>query len=138
MTKSMFKAKNLSNEYLAEAVACVVYVINISPTKSLMNKVPEEAWLGMSCNVSHFRVFVCVSYAHVPKKIRGKSDDQSEKCIFTSYSEQYKTYKLHNPITNKTIISRDVFKEKESWNGTVEKKVDAQAQLMDKDVAEKE
>ena len=72
----------MSNEYWAEVVACVVYVINKLPTKSVMNRVPEEAWSGMSCNISHFKVFECVSYAHVPKQIRGKLDDQSEKCIF--------------------------------------------------------
>ena len=86
MTRSMLKARHLSNEYWEEAVACVFYVINRSPTKSVMNKVPEEAWSGMSCSVSHFKVFGCGTYAHVPKQIRGKLDDQSEKCIFIGYS----------------------------------------------------
>ena len=94
----------------------------------------------MSCNASHFKGFGCVSYAHVPKKIRGKLDDKSEKCVFISYSEQSKAYKLYNPVTKKTIISRDVvFKEQESWNGTIEKKINPQAPLMEEDdVAEKE
>ena len=87
MTRRILKPRNLSNEYWAEAVACVVYVINRSPTKSVMNRVPEAAWLGMSCSVYHFRVFGSVAYAHVPKKIRGKLDDQSEKCISVGYSE---------------------------------------------------
>ena len=140
MTKSMLKAKNLSNEYWAEAVSCAIHVINRSPTKSVMNKIPEEAWSRMSCSVSHFRVFGCVSYAHVPKEIRGKLDDQSEKCIFTGYSEQSKAYKLYNSVTKKTIISWDVvFKEKESWNGNLYKTIDAQTTLMEEDgVAEKE
>ena len=43
MKMSMLKARHFSNEYWAEAVACVVYVINKSPTKSVMNGVPEEA-----------------------------------------------------------------------------------------------
>ena len=102
-----------------------------------MNRVPEAAWSGMSCSVSHFRVFGCVAYAHVPKQIRGKLDDQSEKCIFTGYSEQSKSYKLYKPITKKTIIKRDVvFKEKESWNETIDKKFDAQTPLTEDDVGE--
>ena len=88
MTRSMLKARHLSNEYWAEAVACAIYVINRSPTKSVMNRVPEEEWSGMFCSVSHFRVFGCVAYAHVPKQIRGKLDDKSEKCIFTGYNDQ--------------------------------------------------
>ena len=132
MTRSMLKARHLSNEYWAEAVACVVYVINRSPTKSVMNRVLKEAWSGMSCSVSHFIVFGCVAYAHVPKKIRGKLDDQSEKCIFTGYSKQSKAYKLYNPVTKKIIISRDVvFKEQESWNGTVGTLTDAQTPIME-------
>ena len=77
MTRSMLKARKLSNEYWAEIVAIVVHVINRSPTKSVMNKVLEETWSGMLCNVSHFIFFGCVAYAHVPKKIKGKLDDQS-------------------------------------------------------------
>ena len=70
-----------------------------------MNIVPEEAWPGMSCNVSHLRVFGCVAYAHVLKKIRGKLDDQSEKCIFIGYSEQSKAYKLYNPVTRRKSLA---------------------------------
>ena len=65
--RSMLKGRNLSNEYWEEAVACVISVINRSPTKSVMNRVPEQAWSGMYCSVSHLKVFGCVAYAHVPK-----------------------------------------------------------------------
>lgn len=37
------KGINLSNEYWEEAVACDIYVINRSLTKSVMNKVLEQA-----------------------------------------------------------------------------------------------
>ena len=94
MTRSMLKERNVSNEYWAEPVACVIHVINRSQTtKSAMNTVLEEARSRLSCSVSHFRVFGCVSYAHAPKVIRGKLDDQSEKYIFIGYSEQSKAYK---------------------------------------------
>ena len=112
MVRSMLKGRNLSNEYWAEAVVCAIYVINRSPTKSVMNRVPKQAWSGMYCSISHLRVFVYVAYAHVLKERRDKLDDKSEKCIFIGYSEQSKAYKLYNPVTKKTIISKDVvFKE---------------------------
>lgn len=57
MVRSMLKGKNVSNEYWAEAVACAIYVINGSPTKSVMNRVPEQASSGIYCNVSYLRVF---------------------------------------------------------------------------------
>ena len=68
MVKSMLKGRNLSNEYWAEVVACAIYVINKYPTNSVMNRVPEQAWSGMYCSISHLRVFGCVAYAHVPKE----------------------------------------------------------------------
>ena len=59
--------------------------------------------------------------------------------LFTGYSEQSKAYKLYNPVTKNTIISRDVvFKEQESWNGTVDTLTDAQTPLMEDDLVEEE
>jgi len=98
----MLKGRNLSNEYWVEAFSCTIYVINISPTKSVMNRVPEQACSGISCSISHLRVFGCVAYAHVPYERRGKLDDKSEKCMFIGYSEQSKAYKLYNHVTKKT------------------------------------
>ena len=44
MARSMMKAKHLPNEYWVEVVACTVYMLNRSPTKSVKDKVPQEAW----------------------------------------------------------------------------------------------
>ena len=44
MARSMLKEKHLPNAYWGEAVACSVYILNRSPTKSVKNKVPQEAW----------------------------------------------------------------------------------------------
>jgi hypothetical protein len=124
MARSMLKGKNLSNEYWAEAVACAVYILNRSPTKIVRNMVPQEAWSGKHHSVSHFKVFGCIAYAHIPKQTRSKLDDKSEKCIFIGYDEQSKAYKLFNPITKKVIVSRDVvFKEEESWDGNIDKTI---------------
>jgi len=105
-----------------------------------MNKVSQEEWQGMPCSVSHPRVFGCITYMHVHEELRGKLDDKSEKCIFTSYSEHSKAYKLYNIFTKNTIINIDtMFKEQDSWNGSVEKIFDAKVPLMEEeDVAENE
>jgi hypothetical protein len=70
--------------------------------------VPQEAWDGKSCNVSHFKNFGCVAFAHVPAEMRRKLDDRSERCIFVRYSDESREYKLYNPITHKYVINRDV------------------------------
>jgi hypothetical protein len=81
---------------------------------------PEEAWDGKPCNVSYFRIFGCVAFAHVPAEIRRKLDDRSERCIFVGYSEESRAYRLYNPIAKKYVINRDVqFKKNEAWDGSI-------------------
>jgi hypothetical protein len=86
--------------------------------------IPQQAWSGKHHSVSHFKVFGCIAYAHVPKQTRSKLDDKSEKYIFIGYGEQSKAYKLFNPITKKFIVSRDgVFKEEESCDRNIDKTI---------------
>ena len=89
--------------------------------KSVKDQVPQQAWSGKCSNISHLRIFGWVAYAHVPEEMRRKLDERSHKCIFIGYSEEYKAYRLYNPITKKYVISRDVvFKEEEAWNGRID------------------
>ena len=58
MARSMLKAKDIPNNFWAEAVSCSIYLLNRSPTKSLQNATPEEAWSGSTrqkakCEVAH-------------------------------------------------------------------------------------
>jgi hypothetical protein len=73
MARSMLKVKKLSNDYWVEAVACSVYILNRSPTISVKDKVPQEAWSGTKLNVSHFRIFGCIAFAHVLEELRKKA-----------------------------------------------------------------
>ena len=44
-------------------------------------------------------------------------DDKSEKHVFIGYDAKSKGYKLYNPKSKKTVVSRDVkFDEDDSWN----------------------
>ncbi len=106
MARSLLKAKELPDHFWGEAVATVVYLLNISPTKAVLNQTPYEAWMGKKPWVSHLKVFVCVAYSLI--NFRSKLDEKSEKCIFIGYSPHSKAYRLYNPISGKVIISRDV------------------------------
>ena len=54
---------------------------------------------------------------HVPDETRTKLDDKSKKFIFIGYDSSSKGYKLYNPNTKKTVISRDVeFDEEGHWD----------------------
>ncbi|RVW83084.1 Retrovirus-related Pol polyprotein from transposon TNT 1-94 [Vitis vinifera] len=116
MARSMMKAKNLSNHFWAEGVATAVYLLNISPTKAVLNRTPYEAWYGRKPWVSHFKVFGSVAYTLIDSHNRSKLDEKSVKCIFIGYCSQSKGYKLYNLVSGKIIVSRNVvFDEKASW-----------------------
>ena len=62
------KEKGLPTEFWGEAMAIVVYLINMCPTKVVRDRIPIEAWSRGRWTVEHLRVFGCVAYAHVPKE----------------------------------------------------------------------
>lgn len=115
MARSMLKARGVPNRFWCEAVATAVYILNVSPTKAVMNMTPLEAWRGKKPYVSHLRIFGCIAYALVD--LRTKLDDKSAKCVFIGYAAQSKAYRLYNPLTGKIIVSRNVvFDEEAGWS----------------------
>nr|GEW75748.1 retrovirus-related Pol polyprotein from transposon TNT 1-94 [Tanacetum cinerariifolium] len=121
MVRSMLKTKKMPKEFWAEAVDCVVYLLNRCPSKSLDNKTSQEAWNGLKPTVSHLRVFGSIAYVHVPSQRRLKLDDRSEKHVFVGYDKQSKGYKLHNSVTRKVVVSRDMeFDDEGSWDWSIQ------------------
>jgi hypothetical protein len=59
-------------------------------------------------DVSHFRVFSIVAWAHIPDEKRKALQPKIEKCIFVGYSENVKGYRFLQPHSNEIIIRRDV------------------------------
>ena len=117
MVRSMIKTKNMPKEFWAEAVQCAVYIQNRCPHAILENKTPQELWRGHKPNVSHFKIFGSVAYAHIPDQKRTKLEDKSQKLVFIGYDEKSKAYKLYNPLEKKLVVSRDVeVNEEASWD----------------------
>jgi hypothetical protein len=78
---------------------------------------PKKAWCGYKPSINHLGVFGCVAFVHVPKQTRTKLDSKGVKCIFISYCEETKGYKLSNPISQYVIINHDViFNESKDFN----------------------
>ncbi|GKV17840.1 hypothetical protein SLEP1_g28296 [Rubroshorea leprosula] len=125
MVRSILKAKGLPNSFWGEAVSCSVYLLNRSPTRSLQNVTPVEAWSGFKPSVKHLKVFGSIAFAYVPAQTRTKLDDRGEKTIFVGYTRG--GFKLFNPVTNKVIVSRDVtFAEDEAWRWDLDTNNDSQ------------
>lgn len=103
----------------------MIYLTNRSPTKSVHDETPREAWNERKSKIGHsIKMFGSVAYAHVSKKKRTKLDNGSEELIFISYYASLKGYHLYNPFNGKVINSRDVFHEESSWDWNIQKKYD--------------
>ena len=64
MVCSIVSHKKLSNEYWAEVVGCSVYLLNRSPTVTIQDKIPKEAWSGTKSSVTHLIIFGSIAFAH--------------------------------------------------------------------------
>jgi hypothetical protein len=69
---------------------------------------PEKKIIGKKPDVSHLRVFGCISYMHVLDEKRSKPDPKAEKCIFIGYSLEQKGHRCFNPSTRKLQVNRYV------------------------------
>lgn len=80
MTRIMLKSKRLSKEFWANAIACAVYLVNQSPTRSVWGKITQEVWSKMKHAISHFKSFESIAHVHVHvhDKIRCKLYDEQE------------------------------------------------------------
>ena len=117
--RSMLLDTKLPKSYWGEAVDTSVYLKNRSPSQSLKEMTPHEAWFGDKPKVKYLQVFGCDAYAHIPKDERGKFDSKTRKCILVGYSHQSKAYRLYDSQRRKLIVSRDVkFNEEERTIGT--------------------
>ncbi|CAH9099164.1 unnamed protein product [Cuscuta epithymum] len=115
MARSMLKAKDMPTKFWGEAVSTAVYILNVCPTKAVLNCTPFEAWRRKTPSVGHMKVFGCIAYTLVNQ--RTKLENKAEKCIFIGYSTQSKAYRLYNPLTKRIVISRNViFDEDAAWS----------------------
>jgi hypothetical protein len=86
----MLNENNLPNYFWVEAVATIVYIMNQTPTTIVHGMTREEKFIGKKPDVSHLRVFGCITYVHVLDEKRSKLDPKVEKCIFIGYSLEQK------------------------------------------------
>ena len=118
IARALMSEKEMPQYYWAEAVHTAVYIMNRTPTAAVHDVMPEEKFTGLKVDVSHFKVFGCIAYVHIPDELRTKLDPKAEKCIFIGYSLEQKGYRCYNPVTREIKVSRDVvFDELRSWYG---------------------
>ena len=81
--RSMLYQKSLPLEFWGEAVNTTVYVLNRIASRTLHGETPFTKWYGYKPDVSHFKEFGSVCYAHVPKQVRAKLDSKAQECLIS-------------------------------------------------------
>ena len=102
VSRAMLCDQGLPKFLWGEVANTAVYIQNRCPHSALGSKTLEEVFSGKKLNVSHFRVFGCPVYFHVPKEKRSKLDAFREKGMF------WATVKLRRLIESMCLV-------KEKW-----------------------
>ncbi|CAL0318234.1 unnamed protein product [Lupinus luteus] len=77
MVRTILKMSGVPRNFWPEAVNWSIHLLDRNPTFAVKNMTPEEAWKGHKPSVEHFRIFGCITYAHVPDQKRKKLDDKA-------------------------------------------------------------
>ena len=67
--------------FWVEALLMVVHIINMSPSKPLGYKIPQELWFGKTLDYIKLQIFRC----EMPKDECWKLDSWPRKCILLGY-----------------------------------------------------
>ena len=92
----------------AEAINTTACLINRDPSVPFDGGIPDEAWSRKEVNLSHLRIFGCISYVHIDSAERSKLDAKSNKCVFVGYGGDKFGYRFWDYKNRKIIRSRDV------------------------------
>lgn len=106
--RTMLFHAGLPPEFWAEAYHTANYLKNRSPSRAVPTT-PHEVFHGTAPSGLNLRVFGCLCHVHVPATKRaGKLASRSRPCIFIGYSDTQKGWRVYDPETKQTYVSRDV------------------------------
>ncbi|KAL0293501.1 UNVERIFIED_CONTAM: Copia protein [Sesamum radiatum] len=91
-----------------EAILTTTYILNRLPSAILKRKTPYEILYNKAPDYTYLKVFgtLCFSNNNLPSK--GKFGTRGIKCVFLSYAQGHKGYKLYDLNKHTIKISRNV------------------------------
>lgn len=94
--------------FWSNCVLTGVHIINKLPVAMLQNCSPFELLFHQKPIYTYRRTFSCLAYVSTQSHSWHNFDSRSIPCFFRGYPIGIKGYKLFDPPTNKTIVSRHV------------------------------
>jgi hypothetical protein len=123
----MLHHSGLSDGFWAEALLTAVHILNMSTSRPLGSKIPQELWTRRKPDYGKLRIFGCEAYALVPRDKCRKLDSQSRKCIFLGYRlDGSFGYRLWDPETHQVVRSSDVFFNESAMHKSTDRPIEVQ------------
>jgi hypothetical protein len=85
---AMLSHAKLPNQFWAEALMILVYVLNLSPCVPLEGDIPQKVWSGKEVSYKHLKVFGCRAFVHVPRDERSKLDSKTKQCVLLGHPDE--------------------------------------------------
>jgi hypothetical protein len=122
---SMLHHSRLSDGFWAEALLTAVHIINMSSSRPLGSKIPQELWTRRKPDYSKLGIFGCEAYALVPRDERRKLESRPRKCIFLGYRPNRSFgYRLWDPETYQVVQSSDVVFNESAMNKSTDRPIE--------------
>jgi hypothetical protein len=93
----MLSGAGLGQQFWVEAVGTACYLVNRSPSSTLVEKNLHEVWSGKKPSPEHLIMFGCDAFVHVSKANKSKLNNKTKNCIFIGYKYGMKGYNLWKP-----------------------------------------
>jgi hypothetical protein len=92
--RSMLSGVGIAQQLCAETIYTTKYLVNMSPSSTLVDMTPHKVWYSNNPLLSHFKLFGYDALFDVLKEKRNKLYKKVVKNIFVGYKEGMKGYKL--------------------------------------------
>jgi hypothetical protein len=87
VARSMLKARGVPNCFWGEVVLTAVYVLDITPTKSVDDATPFELWYGKKPSIQYLQTFGCIGYVRNTRPNLSKLEDRDKRMVFVGYEQ---------------------------------------------------
>ena len=113
----MLNQAKLPPSFWGAAVLYLTDILNVTPSTSVSDTTSYTVWNGTKPDISMFRVFGCRAHVNILRKDRKNLEPHSEPCIFISFSDGYKGWKIYNPTTRTVSTARDIIFDENLFPG---------------------
>lgn len=86
-SRAMLHDQSLPFFLWVEACNTFVYLQNWSPNRVLGRKTLKEVYIRKNPEVGYIKIFLCLTYSHIPEENRTNLEPTAERGVLVGYSE---------------------------------------------------